>query len=87
MIPVENDHVVQAFPADRTDHALDIRILPGRARRCENLLDPEGIDGSVEVIAVDSIPIANQKTRGRIPGEGFEQLTPRLLRRGMLRCI
>ena len=55
----ENDDVIQAFPTDRADDPLDVRILPGRARRCENLLDPESLDGSVEVISVDAIPIAN----------------------------
>ena len=37
----ENDDVVQAFPTDRADDPLDVRILPERARRNENLLDPQ----------------------------------------------
>ncbi len=55
----ENDDVVQAFPTDRADDPLDVRILPGRARRDENLLDPQSMNGSVEVISVYAIPIAN----------------------------
>ncbi len=80
----ENNDVVQAFPTDRADDPLHVRILPGRARRNENLLDPQSMNGSVEVIAVYAIPIANQKTRGSVPGDGFEQLTPRPFRTGML---
>jgi hypothetical protein len=68
---VEDDHMVETLPPDGTDDPFDIRILPGRARRYENLLDTESMHGSVEVISVDPVPVANQVTRGRVPGEGF----------------
>ncbi len=35
---VEDDHVVQALAANRTNHALHVSSLPGRARRREYLL-------------------------------------------------
>ncbi len=72
VIPVEDDHVVKALPPDGADDPLDVRILPGRARRSENLLDSQSMNGSVEVISAYAIPIANQKTRGSVPGVGFE---------------
>ena len=55
----ENDDVVQAFPTDRADDPLDVRILPGRARRNENQLDPQSMNEPVEVLAVYAIPITN----------------------------
>ncbi len=35
---IEDDHVIQAFPPDRSDHPLDVRILPGGTRRRQSLL-------------------------------------------------
>ncbi len=32
-----DDHVIEAFTADRADHALDVGALPGRARRRQDL--------------------------------------------------
>ncbi len=79
--------LVQAFPAYRADQALHIRILPGRARRCENLLDFESMHGSVEVISVDAIAVSDHVARGCVPGEGFDELPSCPFRAGMLRHI
>jgi len=36
---IDNDHMVQAFPSDRADHTFDIRALPRRTWRYQDLLD------------------------------------------------
>jgi hypothetical protein len=43
MALVEDDDVIQAFSADRTDETLNVRVLPGRSRRSDDLRDP--VDG------------------------------------------
>ncbi len=48
----EDDYVVEAFTPNRSDDALDIRILPRRTRCDENRLDPESVDAAREVVAV-----------------------------------
>src|SRR5262249_32454462 len=45
MTLAQDNDVIQAFTADRTDQSLDIRILPGRSRRGDDLskwCDPAG---------------------------------------------
>ncbi len=80
----ENNDVVKALAPDGADDPLDIRILPGRARRCENLLDFESMHGSVEVISVDAIAVSDHVARGCVPGEGFDELPSCPFRAGML---
>jgi hypothetical protein len=36
---VEDDNVIQAFSADRTDETFDVGILPGRSRGSDDLRD------------------------------------------------
>ena len=36
---IEDNDVIEAFAADRADHALDIGVLPGRSWRRDNLFD------------------------------------------------
>ncbi len=66
---VQHDHVVQAFPADRADDSLDLRILPGRVGRNENLLDAESMGTSREVVVVDAITVWDHVARSSVPGE------------------
>ena len=53
MLVVEDDHMIQAFPPDRPDRSFDVRILPRRVRRGEDLFDLEhqrlpGLEGRQE---------------------------------------
>src|SRR5271166_2412319 len=41
MTLVKNDEVIQAFPAQRTDESLDVRRLPGAARRDYDFFDAQ----------------------------------------------
>ena len=46
---VEDDHMVETLAANATNHPLDVRILPWRARRRPNLVGAEAIDAPSEV--------------------------------------
>src|SRR6516165_10648967 len=70
----EYDHVIQALPANRADHPLDVGTLPGRPRRREHLFDAHRLHLLHEVCPEDAIAIAQQIARCRLPGEGFAQL-------------
>jgi len=61
---VRDDHVIQALSSDRPDNALDVSILPGRARRGSNGLDVQAGDGGRDT-SEDCIAIV-QEIRGRL---------------------
>jgi len=70
---IENNHVVQALAANRADHALDVRALPGRARRRKHLLDAHRFHLLHEGLPEDPIAIPQQITGYRVPGKGLPQ--------------
>src|SRR5918996_1897443 len=76
---VEYDHVIQALAANRADHAFNIRTLPGRPRRRQDLLYAHRLYLVHEVFPEDPIAISQQISRRRIPWEGFAQLLSRPL--------
>ena len=65
MVFVEHDHVIQAFAPYRTDDAFAVRILPRRARGDRDFFDPRAFHAVLEIVAVDAVAIADQKTWGR----------------------
>jgi hypothetical protein len=74
---VENHEMVQAISPYRADQALDVRILPRALRRCEDFLHLQRRDPQTNIVAVDSIPIANDVS-WRIPlGKSFDDLLGR----------
>ena len=57
-VPVaQHDHMIQAFPSDRADEALDVGVLPGRPVRGQGLPDPQVPHTLPEGRAVGSISI------------------------------
>src|ERR1700730_16253115 len=44
MALVEDHDVIQTLAANRTDHALDVRVLPGRSWRRDDLCDRHRLD-------------------------------------------
>ena len=58
MCLAKDDHVIKALAADRTDKALDVRILPGRPGSDEHFGDLEPCHPALEVSSVDAIAIA-----------------------------
>jgi len=72
---VQDDHVVEELSADGADHALNKRVLPGRARGCENLGDADGLHPSAKLGAIDAVAIAQQIAGRRIIGERLDDLS------------
>ena len=69
-----DDHVIQAFPADRADHAFDIGALPGRAGRRQDLRHAHRRDLLHERLAEDAVPVTQQIARCRLPRKGLAEL-------------
>src|SRR5262249_40327504 len=57
MALVEDDDVIQAFPADRTDQTLNIRVLPRRSRRSDNFRDPHRSDAMAECRTIGFVAV------------------------------
>src|SRR5262245_33592526 len=75
--------MVQTFSANRTDEAFDVRSLPRRPRSAEHFFDIHYRDLVAELLAIDSISIAQQISRRRIKRKGFEHLLRRPFSGGM----
>ncbi len=62
MVFIEYDHVVQTLSANCPDDSLAVRILPRRMGRSAYLFDVHTIDEPIEIVAVNPVVIADQKT-------------------------
>jgi len=74
---VQDDHVVEELAADRADHALGERVLPGRTRCGEDLGDADAFHPSAKLGAVDAVTITEQVARRRVIGERLDDLLRR----------
>ena len=84
---VEDDHMIEALAPDGANHALDVSSLPRRSRRRKHLLDAHVLDLSGEVVTKDSVPISQQITRCRVPGNRIAKLLCGPFRGGMSRDV
>ena len=78
---VENDDVIQALSANRSDEALNVRILPGRSARRDHLFNAHVGHAIMELAPVDAISITHQEPRRRIIGKRLDNLLGRPLSR------
>ena len=69
MCLTQHDHVVRTLSAQGTDHPFAIGILPGSVRCDQNFIDPHAFHAVLEIVAVDVVAIANEKTWGFLGGE------------------
>jgi hypothetical protein len=60
---VEDDHMVQTFPAETPDEALCVRMLPGNPVSEQGFLDASGSDALPKVCAIDAVLIAYEIVR------------------------
>src|SRR6266849_487104 len=67
--------VIETLAANRTNHALDVRVLPRRACRRDDFRDPHRFDSVAEVRAIRSVAIAQQVARSGVPRKRFGYLT------------
>ena len=77
MVLVEDHHVIQAFTPNRPDDAFDIRIFPRGTGCNENLFDPEGMNATREVLAVDAVAVTDQIAGGPCPKETLRRVVCR----------
>ena len=68
---IEDDDVVQALAADRADHALDVGILPRRARCRADGRETEGLDRSIERCIEGRVAVVEEEPRVRVVGKGL----------------
>src|SRR6202022_639889 len=80
---VEYDHVIEQLATDCPDHALDVRILPGRTRGRNHLGDAHSFDPLAEDDAVGRVAISDEIARSLFPWECLVSLLrgPRSRRR------
>src|SRR6516165_10054251 len=55
---IQDDHVIQAFPTNRTDQSLNIGVLPWRLRCRENFTYAQPAGCLLKFLSVAAIPIA-----------------------------
>ena len=87
MTLVEDDNVIQAFTADRTDETLDVGILPGRSRGSDDLGDAHRSNAMAECRTIRFVPVAQQIARRTVPGKGLRHLAGKPDLRGILRDL
>jgi hypothetical protein len=71
---VDHEDVVEALSSDRADQVFDERILPGRARCNENLLDSHATNPIRELGTIDPASVTEQIPGRRVVGERFHDL-------------
>src|SRR5438876_10813706 len=71
---VEHDDEIEAFAANRADDALGEGILPGSARRDDDLANAHALDPALEVSAVDGVAIAEQVSGAGLVRERVDDL-------------
>src|ERR1700693_5507263 len=76
---MEHDHMIEAL-ATNADHSLYIGSLPRRARCRQDFADAHALHLFSEVIAEDSIAVAQQVARELVKGKSLAQLLSRPLR-------
>src|SRR5215470_18496403 len=70
----KNDKMVQTLPANGTDEALSVRVLP-RALRCgEHLGHAQCCDLGTDFDSVNAIPVADKESGCVAIGKGFDNL-------------
>src|SRR5215813_5563297 len=71
---VEDDHVVETFPANAADEAFRVSILPRRVWRGDHLFDLHPFHSTAELFAIGLISIPEQETWRGVLGECFDNL-------------
>jgi len=74
MALTENDDVVETLPPYGCHEAFSIWILPRGPRCGEDLLDPQALDATAELVAENAVAVADHERRRRILGEGLNDL-------------
>jgi len=71
---VPHDDVVEALAAHGANHAFNERILPGRPRRRQHILDTQRLRGTPKIGSIDRVAIPYNESRGGVPGPRLADL-------------
>jgi hypothetical protein len=81
----EDHHMIEVFPANRSDPPLGITVLP-RTPGCRyDFFDPPGMDAIAKLVTIDRVTITDQIMLGITFGKGFHDLLTRSFCRRMFR--
>ena len=72
---MENNDVIQAFATDGAQQSFRKGILPRRSRRSQDFPNTHRFRRLTELLTVRAVAVAQQVTRGVVPGESFQKLT------------
>src|SRR2546422_3486736 len=87
-MPFADHHdMVKAFPSNRSNHALGISVLPGRAWRNDRLPDLQRLGLTRKSFSIDLVSVTDQMAWGLLQPARLDQLPPRPLRGRMFRDI
>ena len=81
------DHVVQALPTYRADNSFAVRVLPRRACCNRDFFNSHVSHAVLEVVAVDAVAVANEKTRCFLVRESVDSLLGRPLGMRIVRHV
>jgi hypothetical protein len=81
--PADDNAVIDALPADRTDQAFGKRILPRRSGRGWFVPDSHGAQTPLHQIAIDAVTVTDKVTRRFVPWKSLGDLLRNPFRRGM----
>jgi hypothetical protein len=79
---VQHHDVVETLAAEGADEPFHVRILPRRPRRRLDFVDPHGLGSAREHDPVHRIAVAQEVSRGSLPGAGLHELLGRPLSGG-----
>ena len=71
---VKHDQVIEAFAPNRSDDALDVAVLPRRARRGRMITDPHCLNAMGVSWTEGAVAVTKHVTWRFIPGKGVSHL-------------
>src|SRR5438309_10661115 len=73
----DHDNVVKAFPSNRANHSLGIRVLPRRAGRDDRLPDVQHLGLTRKSLSIDLVSVPNEIPEPLLQRARLEQLARR----------
>src|ERR1700680_2724013 len=70
----EYNHVVKAFPSDRTDQPFSISILPRGTRRCWSVANAHRSKSADKDLTIGAVPVTNEIAGSLFPAAGLRDL-------------
>ena len=70
----QDDHVIDALAPDRADQPFSKPILPGRGSRNRLVTNPHGAQPAFEDHALDTVAIADLRSRAKLPLSPIKQV-------------